>query len=504
MATHTLSPRPQQKARRTTIGSAPIRQALGLAASTALVLLGGCSLAPKYTRPAAPIAATYPHADAAATSPSAPTGSAHLGGDARLRALLTLALENNRDLHIAALNVERVRALYRIQRAATFPDISATGDGTRRQTPAALSPSGTRTITSTYQAGLTIPAYELDFFGRIASLREAALQQYLASEEAHRAAHIALVSAVSRQYFTVLATEEQRALAQQILDAAERSYALNRQSFEAGVSSEIDLRTAEAQREAVRASVAEITQARDLAQNALVLLVGSPLPSTLPAPGNLATQALIDDLPAGLPSELLTRRPDIRAAEHSLRAANANIGVARAAFFPSVRLTAFGGSASPELGDLFEGASKAWTFAPSISLPLFAGGRNAAQLDAAQLAKRIEVATYEKTIQTAFREVADALAIAQSIGTQIDAQTARVTAATRRYELAQARYTAGVDSYLAVLLAQQDLFTAQQQLVSARLARLSNLTALYAALGGGWSDTSETAAQTAARLTAQN
>jgi len=501
MALSQILSRLRRQARRTTIGSALIMQAFGL----------GCSLAPKYERPAAPVAEAYPNADAmssgtdaAATTLRPIIGSESLGGDARLRAILALALENNRDLHVAALNVERVRALYRIQRAATLPEIGASGDATRRQTPAALSPSGSRSIDSTYQAGLTIPAYELDFFGRVASLREQALQHYLASEEAHRSAHIALVSAVSRQYFGLLAADEQLSLAQQTLAAAERSYALNRQSFEAGIASELDLRTAEAQREAVRASVAQMEQARDLAHNALVLLVGSPLPATLPQRGNLAVQQIIDDLPAGLPSALLTRRPDIRAAEHALRAANANIGVARAAFFPTVRLTAFGGSASPELSDLFEGASKAWTFAPSISLPIFTGGRNVAQLDAAKLAKRIEVANYEKAIQTAFREVADALAVAKSIGTQIDAQTARVTAASRRYELSEARYKAGVDSYLAVLLAQQELFTAQQQLVSARLARLSNLVSLYAALGGGWDDTSETAAQTTARLTAKH
>jgi len=479
-----------------------------LALSAAALVLASCSLAPKYTRPAAPVAEAYPHADTMSsgtgTAAAATTLRQTLGGDLRFNRILALALENNRDLHITALNVERVRALYRIQRAATLPSLTATGDATRRQTPAALSPSGTRSIDSTYQAGLTLPAYELDFFGRVASLREAALQQYLASEEAHHSAHIALISAVSRQYFGLLAADEQLALAQQTLDAAERSYALNRQSFEAGVASELDLRTAEAQREAVRASVAQLEQSRDLAHNALVLLVGSPLPATLPAPGSLATQQLIDNLPAGLPSELLTRRPDIRAAEHSLRAANANIGVARAAFFPAVRLTAFGGSASPELSDLFEGASKAWTFAPNIALPLFAGGANRAQLDAAKLANRIEVANYEKTIQTAFREVADALAIAKSIGIQIDAQTARVSAATRRYELSEARHKAGVDSYLTVLLAQQELFTAQQQLVAARLSRLNNLVSLYAALGGGWDDTSETAAQTTARLTAKH
>lgn len=477
--------------------------------ATVAVLLGGCSLAPRYERPASPVAERYDTSDAtnAATQAAADIGWEQFFSDPRLQAVIRTALENNRDLRVAALNVERVRALYNIQRTALIPSLDATADGSRRRTPGDLSASGQSTISSSYQVGLEIPSYELDFFGRVTSLRDQVLQQYLATEEAQRSAQISLIATVARQYFTVLAANEQLALARQTLDAANRSFELNRKSFEAGVASEIDLRTAEAQRESVRASVAAIEQSRDLAQNALTLLVGAALPAAPVAKpedapsealakdgltSSLLTQNLIEDLPAGLPSDLLTRRPDILAAEHTLQAANANIGIARAAFFPSVKLTAFGGTASTELSGLFDSGSKAWSFAPSITLPIFAAGRNKAQLNVANIQKRIEIANYEKAIQTAFREVSDALAVRQSIGTQIDAQAARTAAAQRRYDLSEQRYKAGVDSFLTVLLAQQELFIAQQQLITARLARLNNLTTLYAALGGGVDRTEQT------------
>jgi multidrug efflux system outer membrane protein len=339
--------------------------------------------------------------------------------------------------------------------------------------------------------GVEIPSYEVDFFGRVASLRDQVLQQYLATDEARLSARISLISAVARQYLGFLAIDERLALARQTLDASNHSYELNRQTYEAGVASELDLRTSEAQREAYRANVAALEQQHLQAENALVLLLGSPLPADLPPAGSLATQHLIEDLPAGLPSELLTRRPDIRAAEHTLQAANAAIGVARAAFFPSVKLTAFGGTASSELSGLFKKGSGTWSFAPSITLPIFAAGRNKAELKVAWIEQRIEIANYEKTIQTAFREVADNLAVRASINTQIAAQEARVAAARRRYDLSNQRYESGVDSYLTVLLAQQELFSAEQSLIDARLLRLSNLVSFYAALGGGWQETTK-------------
>lgn len=457
--------------------------------ATLATLFTGCSLAPTYERPVAPVAAVYPSADATgATAGPAATEVAwrDFFGDARLQALIGLALTNNRDLQVAALRMERVRALYHIQRTALIPTLNVTANGTRQRIPGDLNASGVPVITNNDNLSAEIPAYELDFFGRVASLRDQVLQQYLATTEAAHAAQISLISAVARQYLVSVALDEQTALAQQTFAAAEEAYSLNRQSFQAGITSELDLRTAEAQREAVRATLAALQQQRDQAVNALTLLVGTPLPADLPPAGSLATQTLIADLPAGVPADLLIRRPDLRAAEHALQAANANIGVARAAFFPSIKLTASAGTASAALDGLFESGSGVWKFAPSITVPIFAAGANRARLDVARIDTRVEVANYEKAIQTAFREVADALAVRRSIDTQIDAQSARVAAAQRRQELSRQRFDAGVDAYVTVLLAQQELFGAQQALIQARLAKLTNLTALYAALGGGW------------------
>jgi len=462
-----------------------------------LALLSGCSMAPRYERPEAPVTDAYPKFGDTQTSGAAAADIPWRSffGDARLQSLISLALENNRDLRVAALNVDRVRALYNIQRTALIPSINAVGQGTRQRVPGDLNASGEPVTTSSYQVGASITAYELDLFGRIASLRDQVLQQYLATEEARLSAQLSLIAAVARQYHTLLAAEEQLELARQTFAAAERSFELNRQTYDAGVTSELDLRTAEAQLESVRASVVGFEQQRAQAENALVLLVGSPLPADLPPAGKLATQDLIADLPAGLPADLLTRRPDIRAAEHQLQAANANIGVARAAFFPSIKLTAFGGTASAELSGLFGNGSGSWSFSPSITLPIFAAGRNRAALEVAHVEKRIEIARYEKAIQTAFREVADALTVRATIDAQIAAQETRVAAAQRRYELSDQRFQAGVDSYVTVLLAQQELFGAQQALIQARLARLANLTSLYAALGGGWQEAENPPAQ---------
>ncbi|HEU5080326.1 MAG TPA: efflux transporter outer membrane subunit [Opitutaceae bacterium] len=452
-------------------------------------LLAGCSLAPHYERPSAPVAAAFPVSDVSKNGIPAPDLAwERFFGDARLQQLIKLTLANNRDLRMAALNVERVRALYNIQRTALIPSLNATGTATRQRTPKDLSRTGEPVTSNVFQIGVEIPSYEVDFFGRVASLRDQVLAEYLATEEARRSAQISLISTVARQYLTLLATEEQLNLSRQTLEAAERSYDLNKQSFDAGVTSELDLRTSEAQRDTYRATVAALQQQHAQSENALVLLVGSPLPGNLPPAGSLATQNLIENLPAGLPSDLLTRRPDIREAEYSLKAANANIGIARAAFFPSVKLTAFGGTASSELSGLFEKGSGAWSFAPSITLPIFAAGRNKANLEVAWIEKRIEIANYEKAIQSAFREVSDALAVRATIDIQIEAEQGRVTAARRRYELSNQRFEKGVDSFLAVLLAQQELFAAEQSLIDARLARLSNLVSLYAALGGGWQE----------------
>ncbi|HET7752858.1 MAG TPA: efflux transporter outer membrane subunit [Anaeromyxobacteraceae bacterium] len=498
------------------------RAALGALAST----LAACSMAPRYHRPDAPVSQEWPAspapssgvggpaadsapAGAATATPPAPAGAApatppapagaatatsapasDLGwrdvfGDARLQELVRLALENNRDLRQAVLNVELARAQFRIVRADQLPTLSGTASMSRAHTPANASSTGFATTANRYTVGAS-GAFELDLFGRVRSESNSALEQYFATEEARRAAHLSIVSAVATQYLVASAIDEQLALARQTLEAVRSSYELTKRTYEAGRTSELDLRTAESQVETARFNLASYEQQRAQAENALVLLVGQPLPADLPPGEALASQRLLADLPPGLPSDVLQRRPDILAAEHTLKAANANIGAARAAFFPSISLTAFGGTTSPDLGGLFGSGTGTWSFTPQLVLPLFSGGRNVANLDASHVRKRIEVARYEKAIQVAFREVADALAARTWIDQQLAAQQARVGAESRRYELSDLRYRTGIDSYITVLTAQRDLYSAQQQLIQTRLNRLSNLVDLYTALGGGW------------------
>jgi multidrug efflux system outer membrane protein len=469
--------------------------ALALAVATCSLALDGCSLAPRYERPASPVAPEWggPAQAAAAGPASADLGWRDVLGDPRLQALVALALENNRDLRVAALNVELTRAQFRIQRAGQLPSVSATASSTTQRVPADLSPTGQATQGTSWTVGAGVTAFELDLFGRVRSLSDAALEQYLATEEARRSAHLSLVAAVATQYLSERAAQDQVALARQTLETVEASYALTRRTYESGRTSELDLRTAESQVETARFNLAAAEQQRDQAANALVLLLGQALPPGLPPPLPLDAQAVVAELPAGLPSEVLVRRPDILAAEHALRSANASIGAARAAFFPSITLTAFGGTSSAELTHLFGSGSGIWSFSPRINLPIFQGGALRAGLDAAEVRKSIEVAQYERAIQGAFREVSDALVARGALDRQLAAERARVEAEQRRYQLSDVRYRKGVDSYLTVLTAQRDLFAAQQQLILSRLARLSNLVELYRALGGGWRERFEAA-----------
>ncbi|HSD91012.1 MAG TPA: efflux transporter outer membrane subunit [Kofleriaceae bacterium] len=433
-----------------------------------------CTLAPRYERPAAPVGNQFP--GQGGTLAAADQGWRTMFGDPRLQVLISLALANNRDLRIAALQVEQTRAEYGIERSALLPTVSAAAD--------AQIYSHDAKIPSQYRVGASA-SYELDLFGRVRSLKNAALEQYLASEEARRAAHLALVAEVVNQYLRQRAYDEERAVAEQTLGLVEQFAELTRRMLDAGNRSELDVRTAEAQVAAARAEVARLRRLAAQAQNALVLLIGQPLPANLPPAQPLEAETMIADLGAGVPSEVLLRRPDVLAAEHALRAANANIGAARAAFFPAISLTGFAGLASTALSGLFSG-SIAWTFAPSITMPLFTGGKNTANLDLAHARKRIEVARYEKAIQVAFREVADALVARAYFDEQLAAQTEQTAAEQARFELSDQRYRTGIESYLVVIAAQQDLYTAQQQLIEVRLARLQNLADLYRALGGGW------------------
>ncbi|KTC63249.1 multidrug transporter [Pseudomonas fluorescens ABAC62] len=452
-------------------------------------ILGGCSLIPQYQRPETPTPGQYPQTGVYAAAQAGTLASTsdwqQLFHDPALRQLIDAALVNNRDLRVAALNVEAFQAQYRIQRADLFPAVSAGGTGSRQRLPADITGTGQAAISSRYSATLGISAYELDFFGRVRSLSEQAMLTYLGTEEARRSAQLSLVANVANAYLTWRADQELLALARQTLEANDRSLHLTSRSKTAGKASALDVVQARTSVESTRASVARYERqvAQDL--NSLALLTGGPVDPSLPS------RPLADDLvarvPAGLPSDLLQRRPDILQAEYQLRAANANIGAARAAFFPSVSLTANAGSTSTELSGLFKGGSGSWTFQPQINLPIFNAGSLRASLDYAKLQKDITVAQYEKSIQTAFQEVADGLAARQTYTDQLNAQRDFVTANQAYYDLAQHRYRSGVDSNLTFLDAQRTLFSAQQALITDRLAQLMAEVNLYTALGGAWS-----------------
>jgi outer membrane protein, multidrug efflux system len=459
------------------------------------LLLSSCSLAPRYERPAAPVPATWP--TPAGSAPEGATPAADLGwrdvlGDARLQALVELALASNRDLRVASLNVDLARARYGIQRSARLPDVNASGSYTRSRTPLDQSSVGRPYVSDQWNAGVGITAWELDLFGRVRSLNDAALQAWLGTTEARRGAHLALVAETADQYLATRALDEQLALARQTLELVQTSQDLTRRRYDVGQLSELDLRTAEVQVQTARVNLAALAQQRAQGENALVLLIGQPLPPDLPPPAPLEASGVLADLPAGLPSDLLQRRPDILEAEHTLQAANASIGAARAAFFPTISLTASGGFSSAELGSLFSADAHTWSFTPRVTLPIFSGGRNTANLEAARVQREIAVARYERAIQAAFRDVADALAARGEIEQQVEAGQARVAAGERRYQLAELRFRKGVDSSLTVIAAQQDLYASRQLLVQARLARLRNLVGLYRALGGGWAERTST------------
>ncbi|RQP27069.1 efflux transporter outer membrane subunit, partial [Burkholderia ubonensis] len=399
--------------------------------------------------------------------------------------LIEIALNNNRDLRVAVLNVAAARAQYQITRADLFPKLDAVGTGDRQRLPNALTAIPGRNITTTYNVGLQA-SWELDLFGRLQSLKDQALAKYFATAQARKASEILLVSQVADQYLTVLAYDDLLKVTDDTLKTAQASYDLTKLKFDNGTGSELDLRQAQTIVETAQANQQSQARLRAQALNALVLLVGQPLPDDLPPGLPLDSQNFLTDIPAGLPSDLLARRPDIMEAEQNLLAANANIGAARAAFFPRISLTGAFGTASPTLGGLFKAGTAAWSFAPQIAMPIFEGGANLANLDLAHVQKRIEIANYEKAIQSAFREVADGLAARGTYDQQIGALQRNEHAQQRRYDLSDLRYKNGVDSYLSVLTAQTDLYAAQQTLITARLARWTNLVDLYRALGGGW------------------
>ena len=422
------------------------------------------------------------HAAAALSSPAAADVEwQRFFADPRLKRLIELALANNRDLRIAVLNIDQARALYGVRRADELPTVGIGGSAARAAT-------SNGNIGTVYTVGAAVAGYELDLFGRVRSLSEAALNQYLATEEARKAVQISLIASVATTYLTLIADDEQLAVTRQTLTTREESTRLTKLRFDNGASSELDFRQSESLLEGARAALALATRQRSVDENALQLLVGQPLPADLPPPLPLDEGQLTIDVPAGLPSELLIRRPDIRAAEQRLIAANANIGAARAAFFPRISLTANFGTASTELSGLFNSGSWAFTGTAQLLQPIFDAGRNRANLELAEADRAVAVANYEKAIQGAFREVADALAGRATFGEQVRALAAQTHALAITYRLADLRYRAGASAYLEALEAQRQLFISQQALVQSRALQLQNAVTLYRVLGGGWKD----------------
>lgn len=447
--------------------------------------LAGCSLTPNYQRPEAPVAAQWPQSiQADGTRQAGPLEWHAYFPDPRLQGLIAAALEHNRDMRIAVARVEEARAQFGIVRADRFPGVDAVASGTSARTPGDLSASGNAVISRRFDVGLSMLSFELDFWGRVKSLNQAALASYLASEEAQRALRLSLIADVANAYLTLLEMEERTALARETLKTREDTRMLVGRRRDVGLAGDLDFLSVDGALEAARADLASLERQRAAAGNALELLVGQQ-PANLPPGRALSAQSIVPDLAAGLPAEVLLTRPDVLAAEQNLIAANANIGAARAAFLPRISLTAGLGVASSALSGLFDSGSGAWSFQPVLRLPLFDAGRAAAATDLAEARKVIAVAQYEKTIQQAFREVADLLAARTHLASQLQAQQAAEKAQSERLVLAEARYKAGISSYLEVLDAQRESYVAQQGTLQTRRAWLSAAAQLYKALGGG-------------------
>jgi len=458
-----------------------------LTVAIAASLASACTMIPEYQRPAAPVPVSFPNApQAAAATPADAIAWRDYFANAQLRDVIALALANNRDLRVAALNIERARAQFHIQRADLFPSVGATGEQTAQRLPGELTSSGEAGISRQYKATIGFSAYELDFFGRIRSLNAAALEQYLGTEEARRSAQISLVAEVAGTWLTLAFDNARLALARSTYETRQKSHDLIRRSFEAGAVSALDLNQSQQLLQSARADVARLSSFAAQDENALALVVGASVPADL-LPATIAdTVSAVAELPTGVPSDVLTRRPDILQAERALRAANASIGAARAAFFPSITLTAAAGTASSTLDGLFGGGSGTWNFIPLIRIPIFEAGRLQASLDVAEVQRDINVAQYEKAIQSAFREVADALADRASLTERLDARRQQVEATQAAFRLSDARYKGGADSYLGLLDAQRSLYLAEQELIIVRLADAANRVTLYKVLGGGW------------------
>ena len=464
----------------------------GLATSFGVVIIfTGCSFAPTYERPEPPIAASYPGVTAtAAPRPASEIPWREHITDLRLVKLIEIALANNRDLRVAALNVERARAQFQIQRADQWPTVNATAQGVSQRSSGALTPTGNGFRLEYFQSALGVTAYELDFFGRVRSLSDSALAQYLSTDEAAKSVQISLIAAIANNWLALVADHELLALARQTTSSREQTLKTTQLRFKNGVVSELDVRQAETLYEAARASIAQLQRTRELDRNALALLIGQSLPAEFVSENlsgaSLSANMLERNVPVGLPSDLLTQRPDIRSAEQLLIANNANIGAARAAMFPRIALTASFGSASTDLSQMLSAPNRTWSVIPGVSLPIFDSGRNQANFEVSKVNRDIALAQYEKSIQTAFREVADALTSRSTLTEQVNALRAQQSAETARLKLVDVRYKGGVSNSLELLDAQRSLFAVQQQVIQTQLLSWQTEVNLYKALGGGW------------------
>ena len=475
----------------------------------AVAVLSACTMEPHYSRPAAvgPVPATWNGnaAGKADTASMADTGWRQFFPDPVLQRLIELALANNRDLRVAVLNVQAAQAQYRIQRADLFPTVEASGVEEIERYPAGVigsssSTSGSSGGSSTpvpggqtirfYEVGIGFTSYEIDLFGKIRSLKHEALEKYFQTAETQRSSQLTLVAEVASAYLAILADESILKVTRDTLDSQTASYKLIKQSLDAGTTTELALKQAATTVDTARANLAEYTRQAAQDRNALMILIGVPIPEDISFTTDINAENLSAEVPVGIPSDVLARRPDVLAAEHQLRAANADIGAARAAFFPSILLTAQAGTASTQLSGLFKTGSGAWTFSPQINLPLFTGGANLANLDLSKIEKNVDVAQYEKALQTAFREVDDALAARNTLDEQLSAQRALLDDSSESYRLAEMRFRNGIDSFLPVLDAQRALYSAQLDVVSLELLRLQNMATLYKALGGGMKESS--------------
>ncbi|WP_413974920.1 efflux transporter outer membrane subunit [Stenotrophomonas acidaminiphila] len=472
---------------------------LTLCALASVLALSACSFAPTYETPAAPLPAAYPQASAAApVALAVPQWESFVQSPA-LRDLVQQALTHNRDLRQTLIDVEAVRAQYRIQRADRLPNLNLQGSGSRQRIPADVSQTQAATVQSSYEVGVGLVAFELDLFGRVRNLSQAALQQYLATESAAQATRITLVGEVMRTWLLRNSAHQRYQLAQQTLQSREAGFQLIGERHRNGVASALDLQDARGLAAQARAEQEATDREFRQASNALALLVGANDASSLPAPEPYGTQVLAGTVTPGLPAELLTRRPDIRAAEHRLQARNADIGAARAAFFPRISLTGALGTSSAELSGLFGSGSHAWSFMPQISLPIFDGGRNTANLDLATLRRDGAVVAYEQAVQSAFRETADALAATETLDREQAARLELAQSSTEGLRLSELRYRQGVDSHLRYLDAQRRNFADRTSLIEVTTERQLAASTLFKALGGGWQAAANTDAALAPR-----